>query len=80
MKQGPPKHDVIPFFKIQESDLALNPESRTSKEEIWLEKEKLMMAILDSIHDGVFTIDFNMKVTSFNQAAERIVELMEAEW
>jgi len=72
MKQGPSKQDVTPFFKIQKSDLALNPGSRASKEEVWLEKEKLMMAILDSIHDGVFTIDFNMKVSSFNQAAERI--------
>ncbi|HPJ14185.1 MAG TPA: sigma 54-interacting transcriptional regulator [Spirochaetota bacterium] len=28
--------------------------------------------ILDSISDGVFTVDFNWKITSFNKAAEKI--------
>lgn len=28
--------------------------------------------ILDSISDGVFTIDYNWKITSFNRAAEEI--------
>ncbi|NIP33241.1 hypothetical protein GWN26_16055, partial [Candidatus Saccharibacteria bacterium] len=50
---------VIPFFKIQDSDLSLIPEEKTPTEKVWLEKEKLMMAILDSINDGVLTIDFN---------------------
>ncbi|MBU1712464.1 MAG: PAS domain S-box protein [Proteobacteria bacterium] len=31
-----------------------------------------MIAILDTINDGVVTIDFNMRITSFNRAAERI--------
>ena len=63
---------VIPFFKIQGSDLSLNPEEKTPIEKVGLEKEKLMMAILDSINDGVLTIDFNMKITSFNRTAEKI--------
>ena len=63
---------AIPFFKIQGSDLSLIPEEKTPTEKVWLEKEKLMMAILDSINDGVLTIDFNMKITSFNRAAEKI--------
>ena len=63
---------VIPFFKIQDSNLSLIPEEKTPTEKVWLEKEKLMMAILDSINDGVLTIDFNMKITSFNRAAEKI--------
>ncbi len=63
---------VIPFFKFQGSDLSLIPEEKAQTEKVWLEKEKLMMAILDSINDGVLTIDFNMKITSFNRAAEKI--------
>ena len=63
---------VIPFFKIQGSDLSLNPEEKTPIEKVGLEKEKLMLAILDSINDGVLTIDFNMKITSFNRTAEKI--------
>jgi len=41
-------------------------------EKIGLEKEKLMMAILDKIRENVFTIDFKMKAISLNQEAERI--------
>ena len=29
-------------------------------------------AILDSIADGVFTVDLNWRITSFNKAAEEI--------
>jgi PAS domain S-box-containing protein len=72
MSQSIPNPQVIPFFRIQDSDLSLNPEQKIPIEEVWLEKEKLMMAILDSINDGVLTIDFNMKITSFNRAAEKI--------
>ncbi len=28
--------------------------------------------VLDSINEGVFTVDLNWRVTSFNRAAERI--------
>ncbi len=72
MSQSKQNPQVIPFFKIQGSDLSLIPEQKIPVEEVWLEKEKLMMAILDSINDGVLTIDFNMKITSFNRAAEKI--------
>lgn len=72
MTQEKHKQDVIPFFAIQCEDLLLRPDEMTPAEELCLEKEKLMMAILDSINDGVFTIDFNMRITSFNRAAERI--------
>ncbi|UCF82532.1 MAG: sigma 54-interacting transcriptional regulator [Desulfobacteraceae bacterium] len=72
MPQDIKEQKVIPFFRIQGSNLSLQPDSEMPTEKVWLEKEKLMMAILDSIHDGVFTIDFNMKVTHFNRAAERI--------
>jgi len=64
--------EAIPFFTIQGATISLQPEAETVTEEVWLQKEKLMMAILDSINDGVFTIDFNMKITSFNRAAEKI--------
>lgn len=30
------------------------------------------VAILDSINEGVFTVDLNWRVTAFNKAAERI--------
>lgn len=66
------KSEVIPFFRFYGTDISLLPSDSTPTERVWLEKEKLMMAILDSISDGVFTIDFNMKITSFNRAAERI--------
>ena len=32
--------------------------------------------ILDSISDGVFTIDYNWEITSFNRAAEEITGIM----
>ena len=35
--------------------------------------------ILDSIADGVFTVDENMKITSFNSAAEKIVGIKKDE-
>ena len=35
--------------------------------------------ILDSISDGVFTVDFNWKITSFNKAAEKITGVKKTE-
>ncbi len=35
-------------------------------------KEETTIAILDCISDGVFTIDYNWEITSFNRAAEEI--------
>jgi len=35
--------------------------------------------ILDSIADGVFTVDSDWKITSFNRAAERITGIKKAE-
>jgi PAS domain S-box-containing protein len=72
MPQNVEKTDVIPFFKIQGSELMLKPEDATATKKVWLQKDKLTLAILDSLAEGVFTIDFNMKVTVFNKAAERI--------
>jgi len=43
----------------------------TLASELVKEKNRLL-AILESIGDGVFTIDTNWKITSFNRAAERI--------
>jgi len=40
-------------------------------QEVFQEKNKLQ-AILDSIADGVFTVDRDWKVTSFNKSAEKI--------
>ena len=39
----------------------------TEKHLSWEEK-----IILDSINEGVFTVDLDWRITSFNQAAERI--------
>jgi len=44
---------------------------KTGKRKIPLKKEYLA-TILDSIADGVFTVDRNWRITSFNRAAERI--------
>lgn len=63
---------VIPLFKVQGKDLSFGLDELTPVEKVSLEKESLMMAILDTISDGVVTIDFNMRITSFNRAAERI--------
>jgi PAS domain S-box-containing protein len=63
---------VVPFFKIQGKDFSFQLDELTPIEKVSLEKENLMMAILDTINDGVVTIDFNMRITSFNRAAERI--------
>ena len=73
------KHDgecrVVPFFKIQRSHsyFQFQLDELTPVEKISLEKDNLMVAILDTINDGVVTIDFNMRITSFNRAAERIM-------
>jgi PAS domain S-box-containing protein len=66
------KPKVVPFFKIQQKDYPFQIEELTPVEKVSFEKENLMMAILDTINDGVVTIDFNMRITSFNRAAERI--------
>lgn len=71
MTQKKHKQKVVPFFSIQCEDLSQQSEM-TPTEELCIEKEKLMLAILDNVNDGVFTIDFNMRITSFNRAAERI--------
>ena len=61
-----------PFVNIEDSSLLHQPDRNMPSEKVWLEKEKLMNAILNSISEGVFTIDFDMKVTHFNRAAEKI--------
>src|SRR4030042_5192209 len=66
------KPKVVPFFKFQQRNFPIKIEELTPIEKISFEKENLIMAILDTINDGVVTIDFNMRVTSFNRAAERI--------
>jgi len=35
-------------------------------------EQKLVNTILDSITEGVFTIDGDWKVTSFNKAAQKV--------
>lgn len=69
-ESGKPK--VVPFFKIQGENFSFQLDKLTPTEKASLEKEKLITAILDTINDGVVTIDFNMRITSFNRAAERI--------
>lgn len=64
--------EVIPFFKVQGKGFSFQLDELTPIEKVSLEKDNLIMAILDTIDDGVMTIDFNMKITSFNRAAERI--------
>src|SRR4030042_4344162 len=66
------KPKVVPFFKFQQRNFPIKIEELTPIEKISFEKENLIMAILDTINDGVVTIDFNMRITSFNRAAERI--------
>ena len=73
------KSRVIPFFKIQDRDFPVNIEEMSPVEKISFEKDSLMMAILDTINDGVVTIDFNMRITSFNRAAERVTGFLSKE-
>jgi PAS domain S-box-containing protein len=47
------------------------PEKKKSPRELHEEESKLFI-ILESIADGVFTIDRDWRITSFNRAAERI--------
>jgi PAS domain S-box-containing protein len=46
--------------------------SMKEKKDIFLEDESSTDAILESISDGVFTVDKDWKVTSFNRSAEKI--------
>ena len=39
---------------------------------IYEEQNKVQNVILDSISDGVFTVDKNWRVTTYNRAAEQI--------
>jgi len=72
MIQEDESREVIPFFKVQGKDFSFQLDELTPFEKVSLEKDNLIIAILDTIDDGVMTIDFNMKITSFNRAAERI--------
>lgn len=72
MEQKTQKKEVISFFEIRGSEPTHMPEDTVAIKSVGLEKEKLMMAILDSLSEGVFTIDFNMKIIAFNKAAEKI--------
>lgn len=72
MNQQEREQRVVPFFKIQGKDFSFQLDELTPIDKVSLEKENLMVAILDTINDGVVTIDFNMRITSFNRAAERI--------
>lgn len=64
--------DVVPFSIIQDDDFPSIMDESTLTEKVSREKESLMIAILDTISDGVMTVDFNMSITSFNRAAELI--------
>ncbi|HDZ23906.1 MAG TPA: PAS domain S-box protein [Desulfobacteraceae bacterium] len=44
-----------------------------------LDPEKQTQIILDSIADGVFTVDLDWKITSFNKAAEKITGIKKNE-
>jgi len=66
------KRGVIPFFKVNGKSFSFQRDQLTPTEKVSMEKDNLMMAILDTIGEGVMTINFNMRITSFNRAAERI--------
>jgi PAS domain S-box-containing protein len=59
------------YIIIPEGDTALSKEDKSTKE--FLEN------ILESIDGGVFTVDRNGRITSFNRAAEEITGLKRAE-
>ena len=44
-----------------------------------LDREMQTQIILDSIADGVFTVDLDWKITSFNKAAEKITGIKKDE-
>ena len=61
---------LVTFRDIGEME-RLGRTLRERNSELLLERNKLQ-AILDSIADGVFTVDENWRITSFNRAAEEI--------
>ena len=61
---------LVTFRDIAEME-RLGRTLRERNAELLLERNKLQ-AILDSIADGVFTVDENWRITSFNRAAEEI--------
>ena len=64
--------EEIHFLKIFSTVLALSIERSEFYENI-LKQEALSTTILDSIEDGVYTVDRNGYITSINKAAEEIL-------
>ena len=58
-----------------------NTKQRQENRQMTVQKKNIslpMEVILDSIADGVFTIDTEKNITSFNKAAERITGIPES--
>jgi len=56
----------------QESNNASPGERQARKQADVIDQEEIAAIIFDSIGEGVFTVDHNCRLTSFNKAAERI--------
>lgn len=66
--------EEIHFLKIFSAVLSLSLE-RSESYEILLRQEALSSTILDSIEDGVYTVDRDGYITTINRAAEEIFNL-----
>ena len=55
----------------------MNGKSRPNKKSFQLQDEQ--SAILDSLADGVFTVDKDWRITTFNRAAEKITGVSRGE-
>ena len=66
-------------FKIYNSNVCLNGISVMTSQVMEQSSENQTEIILDSIADGVFTVDMDLKVTSFNRAAEKITGIQKEE-
>ena len=71
--------DCYGAFKTHNSNLCLNEISVMTPQVMEQSSENQTEIILDSIADGVFTVDMDLKVTSFNRAAEKITGIQKEE-